>query len=538
MKNALWLANTLSKKHLERKTAEYLDDLSHEPIRKSRRAVTQLLERLRSEPGTKVCLGETLWGDPVEVPLRHLVKACGLTTGGMGSGKTMFSLLTIQAMIQLLPNLRSMCWGVLDPKCELFERGLYLLVRRLEELDEQAQEALLRRIVVIDFASREAITSYNILARWPDTETDFFINSRLETLRELLPAGEKLSPRGAGVLKKLLALLSEFGLPLTYLDRVLSSDALRQKLVLRSRNPDVKLYFRDRFPQEGRQTIHALRARMDTLFASEGVRLALSGSTAPDFRRLQNEGKIVLINCAGPTISRGVRLLLQGLILSDIRQSIFARPNEPPVTYLWVCDEAQNFFLTRQQQEDMADILTMARSFGSFFSFLCQNITTAVPDSRLLGNLYTNIRWAMTMRGTPRDAMFLRSALPVTGRRRRPESHPFREPRTYSPEEERSLALDGIANLPDREGYLWFKAQAGAEAVRIRTRRLDIPKGEAFRRVVDEARSEPLLGGRLSRQAYEHLIETRDREWLGEEEETRDLPERMERTYREGESRL
>jgi hypothetical protein len=233
-----------------------------------------------------------------------------------------------------------------------------------------------------------------------------------------------------------------------------------------------------------------------------------------------------------------VRLLLQGLVLSDIRQSIFARPNEPPVTYLWVCDESQNFFLTRQQQADMADILTMARSFGSFFSFLCQNITTAVSDSRLLDNLYTNIRWAMTMRGTPRDAMFLRSALPVTGRRRRPEANPFREPRTYSPEEERSLALESIGHLPDREGYLWFKAHAGAEAIRIRTQRLDVPKGEAFRSVVDEARREPLLGGRLSREAYQHVIETRDREWLGEEADATNLPERMERTYREGEMRL
>jgi hypothetical protein len=114
------------------------------------------------------------------------------------------------------------------------------------------------------------------------------------------------------------------------------------------------------------------------------VRLALSGTSAPDFRTLQNEGKIVLVNCSGPTITRGVRLLLQGLVLSDIRQSIFARPNNPPVTYLWFADEAQNFFLTRQQQENMADILTMARSFGSFFYFLRQNLSTAVPDARIL----------------------------------------------------------------------------------------------------------------------------------------------------------
>src|SRR2546428_2261557 len=186
---------------------------------------------------------------------------------------------------------------------------------------------------------------------------------------------------------------------------------------------------------------------MEALFASEGRRLAWAGSAAPDFLRYQNEGKIVLINCAGPTITRGVRLLLQGLVLSDIRQSIFARPNNPPMTYLWCADEAQNFFLTRQQQENMADILTMARSFGSFFYFLCQNLSTAIPDARVLEQLHTNIRWSLTLRGSSRDAQFLRPALPVTGRLARPEPHSFRERTPYSSEYERSLLLDGVANL-------------------------------------------------------------------------------------------
>jgi len=151
----------------------------------------------------------------------------------------------------------------------------------------------------------------------------------------------------------------------------------------------VRDYFERHLRKEGEQTKAALRARMETLVASEGVRLALSGTGAPDFRSLQNEGKIVLVNCSGPTITRGVRLLLQGLVLSDIRQSIFARPNNPAVTYLWFADEAQNFFLTRQQQENMTDVLTMARSFGSFFYFLCQNLSTAVPDARILEQLHT-----------------------------------------------------------------------------------------------------------------------------------------------------
>jgi hypothetical protein len=531
----LWARDRLSGRRLKRKTREYLEKLEHGPVLAAQSATTDLLKQMANEPGPKVSVGKTLWGEPVNVPLLDLVKACGLTTGGMGAGKTMFAMLPIAEMIRLLPGLKNMSFGVLDAKGELFERALYLLGARLAQLRGQEREALARRIVVIDFSSREAVSPYNILARWSYTDGDFFVTSRLETLRELLPAGEKLSLRGAAVLKNILMLLAEFNLPLTYLEAVLADDAFRQKLLLRSKNAAVRAYFQRYFVQEGKQTIGALRARMEALFASEGVRLALSGSTAPDFKRLQNEGKIVLVNCAGPTITRGVRLLLQGLVLSDIRQSIFARPNNPPVTYLWYADEAQNFFLTKQQQENMADILTMARSFGSFFYFLCQNLSTAIPDARILEQLHTNIRWSLTLRGTPRDAQFLRSALPVSGRLERPEPQPFRERTVFTLEEERGQLLEGIAHLPDRVGYLWLKTRS-AQAIKLSTSRVELPEGEEFRTTVDRLRQDATLGARLSQAEYVADIASRDREWLGTGEETEAVEERWENAYRRQEA--
>jgi hypothetical protein len=239
-----------------------------------------------------------------------MVKACGLTTGGTGAGKTMFALLPIQRIIRLMPEVDYLSFGILDAKGDLFDRVLCSLGRRIDELEGEQREALMRRIVIIDFANKEALSPYNILARWTETEPDCFITSRLETLRDLLPSGGQISLRGSNILKNVLSLLSEFNLPLTYMDKVLSSDEFRAKLLARSANEALQVYFRQYFRQEGGNTIAALRARMDALFASDGVRLALSGATAPDFRQLQQEGEIVLINCAGPTTSRGVRLLL------------------------------------------------------------------------------------------------------------------------------------------------------------------------------------------------------------------------------------
>ena len=146
--------------------------------------------------------------------------------------------------------------------------------------------------------------------------------------------------------------------------------------------------------------------------------------------------------------------------------------------------------------------------------------------------MHTNIRWSLTLRGTPRDAQFLRAALPVSGRRPRPEPHPFRERTSYSPDEERSLALEGIAHLPDRTGYLWLKTRS-PEAMKIVTPTLELPEGEEFRRIVEALRREPRLGARIPRSEYETRIVERDREWLELGEGPTDLGEMFEKQYRE-----
>src|SRR5204863_9237624 len=135
-------------------------------------------------------------------------------------------------------------------------------------------------------------------------------------------------------------------------------------------------------------------------------------------------GKIVLVNCFGASISRGVRRVLQGLVLSDIRQAVFARKN-PSSPYLWFCDEAQNFFLTEKLRDNMSDLLTMSRSFGTFFLYLTQNIGSAVQDSRMMSTISTNTRWSFSMRGEPSDCDFLKSVLPITGRKPRLRTDPF-----------------------------------------------------------------------------------------------------------------
>jgi len=133
----------------------------------------------------------------------------------------------------------------------------------------------------------------------------------------------------------------------------------------------------------------------------------------------------------------------------------------------------------------------------------------------MLSVIHTNIRWTFSMRGEPCDCAFLKPALPVTGRRVRPQANPFAEKSFYPVAEERTLALDEIGRLPDRVGYLWFKARA-AEAIKMRTRELTIPQGRELELATLPLRRDPSIGMRHARGEYDRLIAERDHEWREE----------------------
>ena len=80
-----------------------------------------------------------------------------------------------------------------------------------------------------------------------------------------------------------------------------------------------------------------------------------------------------------------------------------------------------------------------------------------------------------------------------------------------------STALEEIAHLPDRVGYLWLKARAG-EAIKIKTQELAIPQGRKLDEAIAPIRRDPTIGMRFSRKEYERLIAERDRKWTAEQE--------------------
>ncbi len=522
-------------RRIRRESGKYLRELATSQVAASRRNADELVRSLKANSDQTVAIGTTPWGHKVQVPLAEIVKAFGLVGGATESGKSSVGLLLVQAILKVLTERQDKKYGlgILDAKGDLF-RGALFLFSELERTHPQAAQELRERMCIINFAPGhgEPLSPYNVLARWPGIPADVFAAQRGDLFLGLLPGPDKLNLGASGVLKRMNWLLTESSEPITRIVDVVEDERFRTRLLARCRNPLLTAYFARQYPRVPKATFGAILRRLDALVSCESVQRVLSGDSAPDFRRLQDEGKIVLINCSGQGVPQSVRRFLQSLVFLDLTSAVFAR-QETDVDFVWFCDEAQQFLATEQLREATSEIACTARTWHTHFAWFTQNVSTAVQDPRVLKILHTNIGWSLTLRSDPADCVHLKAALPLTGRRPRPQSHPFAEHSFYSEAEERAIIFEEIASLPNRSAYLWLKKRA-AQALPIRTADMRIPESKELRRVIADTLNNPAIGMRLSYSEYDRRIAEREAQWDCEGSEPGgDLAGRLKRAYQE-----
>ena len=379
-------------------------------------------------------------------------------------------------------------------------------------MSPEEQEIFKKRITIIDFSDAERVTPYNILAHHPYLADELMVSNRIDTIAEQFSGISEMSVRMRMILKYFFLLMAEFNLSVSFFESLCSDPVLLRRLVEQSKNPQVRDYFLYRFEDENTSTLLAIRQRIDAFLISEGVRLSLSATSAPDFTLLQDQGNPTLIRTAGANITSGVRETLDGLCLSDIKQSVFRRSN-PQQKFLWFFDEAQNLFKTRSNREHMIDLLTMSRSFGSFFALLTQSLTSAVRDPDIINSILANVRWIVMLRSTLRDAELIAPAIPVTGTMMKPKHHPFETTKSLTEAEELKLKLKEITRFPDRQAYCWLKASLDM-AVKITTPHVPDPHevaGCSLKDFEDFARAEPLGQGIPKCEILKQIAEQRQR---------------------------
>ena len=113
---SLQLVQRLNARRLKGATDTYLQTLQTAPLQASEARTKSILAGLAAQAGPHVYLGETPSGLKVRVPLAFLIRACCITTGGTGAGKTMAALLPLEAIVRRLPGLKTVGFGVLDAK--------------------------------------------------------------------------------------------------------------------------------------------------------------------------------------------------------------------------------------------------------------------------------------------------------------------------------------------------------------------------------------------------------------------------------------
>jgi hypothetical protein len=465
------LIQRLFQKRLKSETKRALQDLSSNAQRQQE-VITRELLKLTDGEDSLFEFGTADGNQSVSLRPNDFISHA-LIGGASGSGKSYLVLNFICQLLNLSSASLPISFAILDPKRELFEKTLTYIYALLYRLKPEERERFKKKIVIIDFANTENVAAYNILARQPYQADEIMIANRLDTIGEQFSGLSEFSVRMRLSLKYFLLLMTESHLPLPFFESLCTNPLLLQALVMRSSNLQVKDYFLHRFDDESKATLLAVRQRIDSLLISEGVRLSLSAATAPDLTSLQDEGAIILITTAGSGISRGVSQMLQSLLLSDLRQSVFRRTN-PQQKTLWFIDEAQEVYKSAVNKEHMVDLLTMARSFGSYLCLVTQSLTSAIRDADVLNSIITNIRWAVMLRSTLRDAELMAPGIPLTGNLAKPNHNPF-EPVKYQTEsEELKVRLKEMTKLPDRLAYCWLKAFT-SHAIKITTPQVPAP---------------------------------------------------------------
>lgn len=377
-------------------------------------------------------------------------------TGATGSGKSYWA---VSVILQLLRR-RAGGLVVLDMKGEL-ARDLReaWLPGLVAALDEEDAAALLPRIAMIAPFDSDALPPFQLLAR--DRNLPIELQAREVASSFGHTIGRDLGVLQSTILSYALLLAIDVGLTLPDVPGLLSDHARLHEAVGRTRLPEVRAYFANRFPRERSGSLVSLLSRLDTLLMHPTLREMLSAPGMIRFDRLIEDAVTIIDLGRAPAGMRELGRFFGSILFQKLVRAIFARRIErdtPPVTI--IADEFQAL-LSPEIAGDFEAVLTQTRSQRAFLWLLCQQTAQVEAVSgTLLRILKTNSNYQLLFRANADDARALDHIFPVTGqipRDRRGFADP-RVPRATMPaSEERRRIVDAVPNLPDRVFWFWNK---------------------------------------------------------------------------------
>ncbi len=195
----------------------------------------------------------------------------------------------------------------------------------------------------------------------------------------------------------LLALLEYPDSTIIGVNRMLADEAYRNKVIEAVTDPAVKSFWVDEFAKYGPKYMQeagaAIQNKIGQFISNPLIRNIVGQPKSTfDFRKIMDEGKIVIINLSKGRVGESNANLLGGMIITKIYLSAMSRADVPESTlktlpnfYLFV-DEFQNF-----ANESFADILSEARKYKLNLIVAHQYIEQMTEEVRaaIFGNVGT-----------------------------------------------------------------------------------------------------------------------------------------------------
>lgn len=292
--------------------------------------------------------------------------------GATGTGKSTFLLNLITQDIENGEGL-----AVLDPHGDLIESILC-----------QIPENRLNDVMIIDPSDAEFPLGFNILSGHSEIEKEILSSDLVAGFKRLSTSwGDQMNSVLANAI--LAFLESPKGGTLIDLRRFLIEKSFRDTFLRSVTDPSITYYWEKEYPLLKSSSIGSILTRLDTFLRPKLIRNMVAQKTSPNFERIMDSKKILLVKLSQGLIGTENSYLLGTLIVSKIQQAAMARQaldkTERTPFYLYI-DEFQNFITP-----SMSAILSGARKYHLGLILAHQDMQQLVKyDSELATSITSN----------------------------------------------------------------------------------------------------------------------------------------------------
>jgi len=283
--------------------------------------------------------------------------------------------------------------GLIDPHGDLAEAVLDCIPKRRTN-----------HVVLFDVGDRDHPLAFNPLdSRLPEQRA-LVASGIVSAFKKLY--GESWGPRLEHILRNaLLALLENPGTSLLSLVRLLTDARFRNEAVSRLQDPVVRSFWQNEFakwnPNFRAEAIAPIQNKIGQFFSHPILRPILSQPrNKVDFRRIMDDGQILIVNLSKGRIGEDASTLLGSLLVTSLQLAAMSRADVPedhrPDFFLYV-DEFQNF-----ATESFATILSEARKYR--LNLTLANQYLAQMDEQTLEAVFGNVGSLLCFQVGARDA--------------------------------------------------------------------------------------------------------------------------------------